>query len=47
VWIITAKQCFLATQPLSRIEQKLPASQFQRVHRSALVNVNYIRELHS
>jgi len=45
VWIITAKQRFLATQPLCSIEQRLPASQFQRVHRNAVVNVNHIRKM--
>ena len=44
VWIITAKQRFLATQSLCGIEQRLPASQFQRVHRNAVVNVNHIRK---
>jgi len=47
VWIITSKQRFLATQPLCGIEQRLPASQFLRVHRSALVNVNHIRKMSS
>ena len=45
VWIITAKQRFLATQSLCGIEQRLPASQFQRVHRNAVVNVNHIRKM--
>jgi len=45
VWIVTAKQRLLATQPLCGIEERLPASQFQRVHRNALVNVSHIRKL--
>jgi DNA-binding LytR/AlgR family response regulator len=45
VWIITAKQRLLATQSLCRIEERLPANQFQRVHRNALVNVNHIRKM--
>lgn len=45
VWIVTGKQRFLATQSLCGIEQRLPASQFQRVHRNALVNVNHIRKM--
>jgi DNA-binding LytR/AlgR family response regulator len=45
VWIITARQRFLATQPLCGVEQRLPASQFQRVHRSAVVNVHHIRKM--
>jgi len=47
VWIITAKQRLLATQPLCGIEERLPASEFQRVHRNAVVNVNHIRKMSS
>src|ERR1017187_3438717 len=39
VWIVTAKQRLLATEPLCGIEVRLPANHFQRVHRNALVNV--------
>jgi two-component system LytT family response regulator len=45
VWIVTAKQRLLATQPLYGIEERLPANHFQRVHRNALVNVSHIRKL--
>ena len=45
VWIITARQRFLATQSLSAIEQRLGDPQFQRVHRNAIVNVNHIRKM--
>jgi len=45
VWIITAKQRFLATEPLCGIEQKLPADRFRRVHRNAVVNVDHIRKM--
>jgi DNA-binding LytR/AlgR family response regulator len=45
VWIVTAKQRLLATQSLCKIEEWLPASHFQRVHRNALVNVNHIRKM--
>ncbi|HUB77633.1 MAG TPA: response regulator [Bryobacteraceae bacterium] len=45
VWIITPKQRYLAMQSLAGIEQRLPAAQFQRVHRNALVNVNHIRKM--
>ena len=44
VWVITAKQRFLATQTLSGIEDRL-SNPFQRVHRNALVNVNHIRKM--
>jgi two-component system LytT family response regulator len=45
VWIITAKQRLLATQPLRVIEERLGEPQFQRVHRNAIVNVNHVRKL--
>ncbi|MEI9971379.1 MAG: LytTR family DNA-binding domain-containing protein [Ignavibacteriota bacterium] len=45
VWIVTAKQRLLATQPLWGIEERLSTSHFRRVHRNALVNVSHIRKL--
>jgi len=45
VWIVTARQRFLATQPLQRIAERLAGSSFQRVHRNALVNVNHVRKM--
>jgi DNA-binding LytR/AlgR family response regulator len=45
VWIVTAKERLLATQPLCGIEQRLPTKHFQRVHRNALVNVSHIRKI--
>lgn len=45
VWIVTAKQRLLATQPLRAIEERMSDPQFQRVHRNAIVNVNHIRKM--
>jgi DNA-binding LytR/AlgR family response regulator len=45
VWIVTAKNRYLATQPLREIEARLKNSPFQRVHRSAIVNVNHVRKM--
>jgi DNA-binding LytR/AlgR family response regulator len=45
VWIVTAKQRLLATQPLRAIQERLNSSQFQRVHRNAIVNVNHVRAM--
>lgn len=45
VWIITAKQRFLATQSLRTIEGRLKQTGFQRVHRNAIVNTNHIRKM--
>ncbi len=47
VWIITAKNRFLATQTLRRIETQLKDLPFQRVHRNAIVNVNHVRKMSS
>lgn len=45
VWIITSKQRLLAEQRLHMIEERLAGSDFQRVHRNALINVNHVRKL--
>ena len=45
VWIITARQRYLATQNLKTIEERLQNSAFRRIHRNALVNVHHIRKM--
>ena len=45
VWILTGKNKYYATQTLRSIQDKLPADQFQRVHRNAIVNLNHIRKM--
>jgi two-component system, LytTR family, response regulator len=45
VWIVTAKQRLLATQSLHAIEERLAGTQFHRVHRNAIVNVNHVRKM--
>ncbi len=45
VWIITAREKYLATQALRTIEGRLQRLQFQRVHRNAIVNVNHVRKM--
>lgn len=45
VWIITAKQRLLATQSLQAIERRLSGTQFKRVHRNAIVNVDHVRKM--
>jgi hypothetical protein len=47
VWIVTARQRYMATQPLHKIDARLKGSVFQRVHRNALVNVNHVRKMSS
>jgi DNA-binding LytR/AlgR family response regulator len=45
VWIVTARQRYLATQALSHIDGRLRGTVFQRIHRNALVNVNHVRRM--
>lgn len=45
VWIHTARQRFMATQPLHAIEERLRGAGFQRIHRNAIVNVNHVRKM--
>lgn len=45
VWIHTAKQRYLATQPLRAIEERLRGAGFQRIHRGAIVNVKHVRKM--
>ena len=45
VWIVTARQRYMATQTLRTIDERLGGSSFQRVHRNALVNVNHVRKM--
>lgn len=42
VWILTRKQRYLATQPLKAIAEKLAQSNFSRIHRNALVNMDHV-----
>lgn len=44
-WIVTAKQKFLAMQNLRALEMRLGDSNFRRIHRNALVNVEQIRKM--
>jgi len=45
VWILTAKQRYLATQNLKTLEDRLSPVGFRRIHRNALVNINQIRKM--
>jgi two-component system LytT family response regulator len=45
VWILTARQRYMATQTLRNVDERLRGSAFQRVHRNALVNVNHVRKM--
>jgi DNA-binding LytR/AlgR family response regulator len=45
VWIITARNKFLATQPLKILEERLENTGFRRIHRNALVNIDHVRKM--
>jgi two-component system, LytTR family, response regulator len=45
VWLITAKGRYLGTHTLKVLEQRLGNASFRRIHRNALVNVNYVRKM--
>ena len=45
VWILTARQRYMADQTLRSVDERLRGSTFQRVHRNALVNVNHVRKM--
>jgi DNA-binding LytR/AlgR family response regulator len=45
VWILTARQRYMATQTLRTVDTRLRGSSFQRVRRNALVNVNHVRKM--
>jgi len=45
VWIITSKNKLLATQTLKAQEDKLINTNFRRIHRGALVNIDRVRKM--
>lgn len=45
VWIITAKQRYLATQNLKVLEERLSNGPFRRIHRNALLNIEQVRKM--
>ena len=45
VWILTAKQRYLATHNLKTLQERLQNSSFRRIHRNALVNIHHIRKM--
>jgi len=47
VWIVTARQRLLATQPLHTLDIRLGGDRFRRVHRNAIINVDHVRTIKS
>jgi two-component system, LytTR family, response regulator len=42
----TAKNTYLSSNGISHFEQKLNPQNFQRIHRSAIINLDHLREVH-
>jgi two-component system LytT family response regulator len=47
VRIHAARESYLTRQTMNRIEAQLGVARFVRVHRSTIVNVEFIRQIHS
>lgn len=45
VWVMTMKNRYTATHSLRALEHRVRRLPFERVHRSALVNVNHVRKM--
>jgi two-component system LytT family response regulator len=45
VWIVTATHRLLADQPLRAIEHRFEGTEFRRVHRNAIVNINHVKKM--
>jgi two-component system, LytTR family, response regulator len=45
VWIVTARGKLIATQTLKTLEEKLLNTNFRRIHRNALVNIDRVRKM--
>lgn len=44
---ITEKKKYLVRENLTKVSEMLPKSMFFRIHRSYIVNINYVDEIHS
>jgi len=45
-WMHTASKSYLSNYGISQLEQRLSPQTFLRVHRSFIVNINHIKEVH-
>ncbi len=44
-WLVTAEKRYLSSYGLGQLEEKLDPETFLRVHRSSVININYIQEI--
>lgn len=45
-WMHTASKSYLSNFGISQLEKRLAKAQFLRIHRSYLININHIKEVH-
>lgn len=45
-WMHTAAKSYLSNYGISQLEQRVPPAQFLKVHRSFIVNIHHIKEVH-
>lgn len=45
-WMHTASKSYLSNYGISQLEQRLPQTSFLRIHRSFIVNISHIKEVH-
>ncbi|MEM6767046.1 MAG: LytTR family DNA-binding domain-containing protein [Bacteroidota bacterium] len=44
-WLVTAEKRYLSSYGLGQLEEKLDPDTFLRVHRSSVININFIQEI--
>ncbi|MEM9936930.1 MAG: LytTR family DNA-binding domain-containing protein [Bacteroidota bacterium] len=44
-WLVTAEKRYLSSYGLGQLEEKLDPDKFLRVHRSSVININFIQEI--
>ena len=44
-WLVTAEKRYLSSYGMGQLEEKLDPDTFLRVHRSSIININYIQEI--
>lgn len=45
--LITIDGSYLSSYGISKLEQKMPPQQFIRVHRSSIININFVKEVYT
>ena len=45
VQVSTENESYLIRETISSLEEKLPADAFKKIHRSTIININYVKEI--